>query len=51
MIRGDALFKQGNYYESLLDYEFVASTFYGTDVEVAANARELVFVRLCKGKK
>ncbi len=41
MIRGDALFKQGNYYESLFDYEFVASTFYGTDVEIAANAREL----------
>ncbi|MEE2819596.1 MAG: outer membrane protein assembly factor BamD [Planctomycetota bacterium] len=41
MIRGDAFFKQGNYYESLFDYEFVASTFYGTDVEVAANAREL----------
>ena len=41
MYRGNALFEQGNYYESLFDFEFVARTFSGTDVEVAAIAREL----------
>ena len=41
MIRGDALFAQEEYYESLFDYEFVAEAFYGTSVEIAANQKEL----------
>ena len=52
MIRADALFKQDHFYESLFDYEFVASTFYGTDLEVAANAKELeIGVMFARGVK
>ncbi len=41
LIHGDALFAQGEYYQSLFDYELVARDHFGTKAAIAANEKEL----------
>lgn len=40
LLRGDARYAQGDYYEALFDYEYIARSFYGSDVFVQALERE-----------